>query len=103
MHTLTKAPRCDDMSALFYQRFWLIVASSVVEACLNILNSHGDLGMANHTLIALIPKVIEPSQLTDFQPISLSNVLYKIIAKTLINPFKSILPQIISDEPSAFA
>ena len=50
----------------------------------------------NHTLFTLIPKLKNARRVTDFHPISLSNVLYKLIAKVLANPLKPFLPQIIS-------
>lgn len=39
----------------------------------------------NSTFIAVICKVKDPKKVNDFRPISLCNVLYKIITKTLTN------------------
>ena len=56
----------------------------------------------NDTTIVLIPKVDNPQCLAEFRPISLCNVVYKIIAKCLVNRLRPILGDIISEEQSAF-
>lgn len=69
---------------------------------LRILNYGGSLKEVNDTFIALIPKVKTPKKVVEFRPISLCNVLYKIVSKTLANRLKGILLAIISVNQSAF-
>ena len=98
----TKAPRSDGMNALFYQKFWHVVGNNVVLAVLDFLNNGNMLPDINHTNIVLIPKVKNPERMSEFRPISLCNVIYKIISKVLANRLKQVLPQIISSTQSAF-
>ena len=90
------------MTALFFQKYWNIVGSDISHAVLDFLTSRRMLGCINFTHIALIPKVKAPNCMSEFRPISLCNILYKIISKVLVNRMKSILPCVISDSQSAF-
>lgn len=56
----------------------------------------------NYTHVTLIPKVKDATRMTQLRPISLYNVLYKIVAKVLTNKLKLILPRVISPTQSAF-
>ena len=84
----TKDLERDGLPALFYQKFLGTIGPNVVAACLDYLNNGSlDEGM-NETLVTLIPKVQVPVKMTDFCPISLCNVIYKIIAKSMANRFR---------------
>ena len=98
----TKAPSPDGMNALFYQKFWHIMGDNVVTIVLDYLNS-GVMGLdINHTNIVLMPKIKSLERMSDFRPISLCNVIYKIISKVLANKLKQILPSVKSFTQSAF-
>ena len=92
----TKAHGPDGMNALFYQKFWYIVGDGVITAMLDFLNSSLMLLEINYTHIVLSPKIKVPKKILDYRPISLYNVIYKIISKVLANRLKFILPYLIS-------
>ena len=71
------------------------MGEDVIEAVLSILNSGYLLQKINFTQIVLIPKVPNPRKMTDFRPISLCNIVYKIISKVLANRLKRHLEMII--------
>lgn len=53
-------------------------------------------------LIIFIPKVKEPTKITQYRPISLSNVVSRLATKVLIDRLKLVFPHIISENQSAF-
>ena len=54
------------------------------------------------THICLIPKVKSPQKVTEFRPISLCNVVYRLISKILANRLKRVLDVVIDELQSAF-
>jgi len=97
-----KAPGPDGMNALFYHKFWGVVGDDVSNAVLDILHGHSIPPSMNHTFVTLIPKKPKPTAMTDFRPISLFSVIYKLVTKVITNRLKRILPNIVSDSQSAF-
>ena len=98
----TKSPGPDGFPLHFFQRHWDVCGVSVTDAILGILRGEESAECINDTLLVLIPKVSNPTLLSQFRPIRLCNVFYKIASKVLANRLKEILPEIVSEEQSAF-
>jgi hypothetical protein len=96
------APGPDGLPALFYHNYWDILGDDITNMVLDVLNNNGDPSNYNSTYICLIPKNSSPSTPSDFRPISLCNVTMKTITKTIANRLKTILPDVISPNQSAF-
>ena len=97
-----KAPGPDGLHAVFFKKYWDILGPDITQEVLFAINSRQIPAEWNDTTIVMIPKVDSPEVVTQFRPISLCNVLYKIISKMLAARLKSILPEIISPTQSAF-
>ena len=78
------------------------IGMDVSRAILSCLNSRSILKSINHTFITLIQKAQNPERVSDFRPISLCNVIYKIVSKVIANRLKPLLDSIVSETQSAF-
>ena len=84
MHPL-KAPSPDSMPPLFFQHYWPAVNYVVIQTVVDFLN-HGVAPPKFHeTHIVLIPKTKNPSRVSNYRPISLCNVAYKLASKVVAN------------------
>lgn len=90
------------MMGQFYKHYWVITKKEVVAAIQNFFISGKLQKQIHHTHIVLIPKIPNPSTLRHYHPISLNNIVYKIISKILANRLKTFLPRIISPLQTTF-
>ncbi|XP_073351694.1 uncharacterized protein [Aegilops tauschii subsp. strangulata] len=97
-----KAPGPDGFPARMFQRNWSVMKDHVIAGVKEFFRIGIMPEGVNNTAIVLIPKVDNPVKLTDFRPISLCNVIYKVVSKCLVNRLRPILDEIISPERSAF-
>jgi hypothetical protein len=74
----------------------------VITSVKNFFNTWIILEGLNDTIIVLIPKGNNPENLADYRPISLCNIIYKIISKCLVNRLHPFLDGLISESQSAF-
>lgn len=97
-----KAPGPDGYTRSFYQRHWDNLKEDVFELVRNFFSNNTIPFNLNHTYIALIPKKDECITPSDYRPISLTNTLYKLIAKLLAGRLRAFLPRLISREQATF-
>lgn len=98
----TKSPGLDGFNVGFFQFHWETVGGVVLGMVKSFFQSGRLLRELNHTNIVLIPKGDKPRKITQFRPISLCNVVYKIISKVLTNRLKKVVSKVISPNQSAF-
>ena len=97
-----KAPGPDGLTARFYKFCWEIVGPDVIKEVKIFFRTSYMKQSINHTNICMIPKITNPETFSDYRPIALCNVLYKIISKCLVERLKGHLDAIVSDSQAAF-
>jgi hypothetical protein len=97
-----KAPGTDGLHAIFFKKCWHIFGDVLTQEVLEAINNKAIPEGWNDTVIVLIPKVESPESIAQYRPISLCNVLYKVISKMIAFWLKHILDEVISPVQSAF-
>ncbi|XP_074287816.1 uncharacterized protein LOC141612970 [Silene latifolia] len=98
----TKSPGPDGIPALFFQRYWFHVKNEVTEAVLSMLNSGTISPDINRTSITLIPKNNCPESVAHYRPISLCNVIMRIVTKCIANRLKPMMSGLVGEYQNGF-
>lgn len=86
-----KSPGADGLNATFFQTFWNVVGKDVVKFCQRFISTGELPGGINRTLVCIIPKVKSPQMMMELRPISLCNVMLRMLSKVIINWLKPYL------------
>lgn len=97
-----KSPGPDGMTPAFFQKHWAVLGSDIVSMVKEFFVQGRMRNNLNETNVVLIPKKKSPTKMGELRPISLCNVLAKVITKVLANRMKEVLEGCISDNQSAF-
>ena len=99
---LNRAPGIDGLSVEFYRTFW----DDLKEFMVNTFNYCYETGEMTSTqkigIISLIHKKNNPLLLDNYRPITLLNIDTKLIAYSLAQRIKSILPKIINSDQNGY-
>ncbi|KAL5571536.1 hypothetical protein UlMin_021133 [Ulmus minor] len=97
-----KAPGPDGMTSLFYKSYWQTVGGDVIALVQDFFRSNRFLPELNYSNIVLIPKTDKPTSMNHYRPISVCNLVYKVIAKLLADRIKPLLQDLICPTQGAF-
>ena len=97
-----KSPGPDGMPPLFFQHFWPTIGNTVTKTVLDFLNFGYAPPKFNDIHVVLIPENKDPKRISDYRPISLCNLIFKLASKVIANRLKKILSSIISETQSPF-
>ena len=96
------APGPDGFPAEFYQNFWDVIKSDLLQlfACLHV--GQLELFRLNFDEIILLPKVNEAEMIQQFRPICLLNVSFKIFTKVATIRLNSVADHVVRPSQTAF-
>ncbi|XP_050233384.1 uncharacterized protein LOC126681873 [Mercurialis annua] len=97
-----KAPGPDGFSSMFFKKCWSTIGSEITEAISDFFSSNKMLKQTNSTAITLIPKIKDPTSISEYRPISCCNVIYKGISKVITNRIRGVIDKLVSPCQSAF-
>ena len=97
-----KAPGLDSLHVVFFQNQWENVKDSVYKLISEIFMDPEKIRGINETNLVLIPKVDNPESFKQLRPISLCNVIYKVITKVIANRLRPCLSHLIAPNQCSF-
>lgn len=90
------------LHAGFFQKFWLVVGSLVIREVKKIFATRKVLEFLNKTHITLIPKIQGPKTLGNYRPISLCNIVHKVVTKIIVTKLRLYLEKLLQPQQTAF-
>ena len=97
-----RSPGPHGFLADFYVACWDIIGTNLVQAIKEIFQGQTFPRSWKATFIALIPKVTNPTSFSEFRPISLCHVCYKVVSKIITRRLRVFLDQLILLEQCGF-
>ncbi|KAI3795587.1 hypothetical protein L1987_38243 [Smallanthus sonchifolius] len=97
-----KAPGPDEFSFRFLKTFWACFEADFYKMFQEFHEGAKLSRGCTSSFIALISKVVDPTVIQKFRPISLIGCVNKVVLKVLVNRLKGVIGKLISVEQSGF-
>jgi hypothetical protein len=97
-----KSPGPDGWTAEFFSHYFDLVGTDLLQMIEDTRITGKISSSLNSTFLVLIPKSDQPSSYNDFRPISLCNLVYKLIAKVISTRIKPVMERKLSPEQLGF-
>lgn len=92
----------DGIPSEFFQLYWSEIKPYILNMVQDFYRGTLDLKAVNHANIIMIAKKEAAERVGDYRPISVINIIPKLISKLLANRLKNKLPDLISVNQTAF-
>jgi hypothetical protein len=96
------APGLDGFPVAFFQRCWSLVKHGVLHILNDFILVRIDIARLNFGVLSLIPQVSGADKITQYMPIALINVIFKIVSKHFASKLDPIAHRVISQNQTAF-
>jgi uncharacterized membrane protein YheB (UPF0754 family) len=97
-----KSPGPDGFNNEILKSCWTIIADDIKSMIRDFLEEKINLESINSSFITLIPNTDNPSNASDFRPISLLNTVLKILTKLLANRLQKIILKLVHKNQYGF-
>ncbi|KAJ4757665.1 RNA-directed DNA polymerase (reverse transcriptase)-related family protein [Rhynchospora pubera] len=97
-----KAAGPDGITCRFLQKYWMVIGNDLVEQIRRIFHTEDVPSEWLKCNVVLIPKNNEPESPSDYRPLSIGNVLYRLTMKIIAERLRPYMRKIISHEQTAF-
>ena len=97
-----KSPGVDTIPVEFYQETWDYIQMGIFNFVAESINLEGIADELNVSKITLLPKSEDRLKVQNYRPISLLNIVYKIVAKIYANRMKPLLHHWILPSQTGF-
>ena len=99
---LNKFPGIDGLTPEFYKHFWNTLQTPLCDMINETYRTGHIPESSKLAVVSLIHKNGDPQLLRNYQPISLMNYDYKILAFVLAQRFQNVVNKVISNDQSAY-